>query len=109
MCPGRRMAWEFRGNFREVVNFWPPRKGLQGGLGIVGDNKRKYTQLVKTVYEIVYRLCNLLIFSVFCGAWDTTFLSTKENTLCHKSLIFKYIDKIGGNQWTNVYKNLVTF
>ena len=43
-------------------------RGFRGGLGIVGDNKRKYTQLVKTVYEIVYRLCKLLIFSVFCGA-----------------------------------------
>ena len=31
-------------------------------------NKENYTQLAKTVYEIVYNLCNLLIFSVFCGA-----------------------------------------
>ena len=36
--------------------------------GIGEANKENYTQLVKTVYEIVYNLCNLLIFSVFCEA-----------------------------------------
>ena len=43
------------------------RTGFRGGLSIVGDDKRNYTQLEKAVYEIVYNLCNLLIFSVFCG------------------------------------------
>ncbi len=39
------------------------------GVYSIGEaNKENYTQLVKTVYEIVYNLCNLLIFSVFCGA-----------------------------------------
>ena len=31
-------------------------------------NKRNYTQLLISVYGIVYNICNLLIYSVVCGA-----------------------------------------
>ena len=33
LCPDGRMAWKFRGNFSELVNFCPPRNGHLGRLG----------------------------------------------------------------------------
>ena len=58
---GVEMSREVPGSTRAPTpDFW--------GYSIGEANKENYTQLVKTVYEIVYNLCNLLIFSVFCGA-----------------------------------------
>jgi len=58
---GVEMSWEVPGSTRAPT----PDFGVYS----IGEaNKENYTQLAKTVYEIVYNLCNLLIFSVNCGA-----------------------------------------
>ena len=55
------MQWKVRGSI------WADTP-VRASFSIVGDNKRKHTQLVQNAYEIVYDLCNLLIISVFRGA-----------------------------------------
>ena len=52
---------------QQIIKELPTRNVNYIGLGIVGANKRKYTQLLISVYGIVYNFCNLLIYSVVCG------------------------------------------